>query len=153
MSEVLKHEKVMTDPYAIPVPVLVAATAIIMTRCLGIALEVHEMGLAELVNFVQLTAQSWRDTLIFIAGQLLFFIQLRCAFALLHGRHWGRTGYALSQLVVVSYMLLVHAGWLDSALFTNVKEGQLLIMQKLPDLLVLMLLFVPACSRDFFRQR
>lgn len=73
MSEVLKQEPACE----IPVPVVVAAIAIIMTRCLSVALEVHEMGLHTLLNVIHLAAQSWSATLIFIASQLLFL--LSCA--------------------------------------------------------------------------
>lgn len=152
MSEVLKQESLSS--YAAPVPVVTAAIAIIMTRCLGIALEVHQMGLRELFNFIHLAAQSWSTTLIFIASQLLFFMELRCALALLHGRSWGRWGYVCTQLIVTGYMLAVASGWISPEIFNaSGEKSPLLLSQKLPDLLVLLLLFLPASSRDFFRQR
>ncbi|MCP1437530.1 hypothetical protein J3D56_000966 [Erwinia persicina] len=150
MSEVLKQEPACE----IPVPVVVAAIAIIMTRCLSVALEVHEMGLNTLLNVIHLAAQSWSATLIFIASQLLFFIELRCALALLHGRRWGRLGYGCSQLIVIGYMLMASAGWIGPEIFSlHGEQGHLLLSQKLPDLLVLVLLFFPASSREFFQQR
>lgn len=152
MSEVLKEG---LQPLAAPVPVLVAGIAIVATRCLGLALQAHELGMQEVINFVHLTAQTWGATLIFIASQLLFFIELRCAIALMRGRNWGRWGFGLAQLAVMVYLLIVSAGWgMPSILGTA--EGQtlphLLLTQKLPDLLVVLLLFVPASSREFFRQ-
>jgi len=152
MSEVLKQESLSASN--LPVPVVTAAIAIIMTRCSGILLEIHEMGMAGLINFVQLTAQSWSATLIFIASQLLFFIELRCALALLQGRSWGRRGYVFTQIIVSFYLLIAAAGWITPEIFNlNGDAGHLLASQKLPDLLVLMLLFIPASSREFFRQR
>ncbi|WP_312046440.1 YbjO family protein [Erwinia sp.] len=150
MSEVLKQE----PSCVVPVPVVVAAIAIITTRCLSVALEVHEMGLKTLLNVIHLAAQSWSATLIFIASQLIFFVELRCALALLDGRRWGRWGYGCSQLIVIAYLLTVSAGWASPGIFTpGGEQGQLLLSQKLPDLLVLILLFLPASSRDFFQQR
>lgn len=152
MSEALKQGSL--PGYEVPVPIMVAAIAIIMTRCLGVALEVHEMGINGLLMFVRLVAQSWSATLIFIASQLLFFIELRCALALLRGHNWGRLGYGCSQLIVTGYMLFVAAGWASPVIFNlSGEKSHLLLSQKLPDLLVLTLLFLPASSREFFRQR
>lgn len=152
MSEVLKQESL--PAYAAPVPVVTAAIAIIMTRCLSITLEVHEMGFRGMLYFIHLAAQSWSATLLFIASQLLFFVELRCALALLQGRSWGRRGYVYAQLAVMGYMLSAAAGWINPEIFNfSGEKGHLLLSQKLPDLLVLLLLFFPASSRDFFRQR
>ncbi len=159
MSEVLKESQaVLQSSSSVPVPVLVAGIAIIATRLLGVALQAHELGFDEVIRFVHRSAQAWDSTLIFIASQLLFFFELRCAIAVMRGRNWGRWGYALSQMAIILYLFIASMGWVYPELFSvSGENGQqilhLLIFQKLPDLLVLLLLYIPASSRDFFRQR
>ncbi|MEW5287893.1 YbjO family protein [Erwinia papayae] len=157
MSEVLREGKaVLSSTLSVPVPVLVAGVSIIAIRCVGVALQVHELGINELLRFVHRSAQAWDSTLIFIASQLLFFIQLRCALAVMHGRNWARWGYALAQLVVMFYLSVASMGWIYPELFNISGSGQGMLLPRLisamlPDLLVLCLLFIPASSREFFR--
>jgi len=158
MSEMLReHKVVLSSSPVIPVPVLVAGIGIIAVRCIGVGLQMHELGLGELMSFVYRSAQAWDSTLIFIASQLLFFVQLRCALAVMHGHHWGRLGYACAQAVVVIYLFMASMGWIYPELFNISSDNAAriiprLISLKLPDLLILLLLFFPASSREFFRQ-
>ena len=87
MSEMLKHGAVLP---AAPVPVTVAGVAIIATRCLSVLMLANELGYTELANFVHRSAQSWDSTLIFIASQVIFLFELRCAFTLMRGSNRGR---------------------------------------------------------------
>ncbi|MEN5016139.1 YbjO family protein [Erwinia sp. Eh17-17] len=157
MSEVLREDKTLfSGAGSIPVPVWIAGTAIMATRCLGVMLLVNELGWMELMNFIHRSAQAWDSTLIFIASQLIFFIELRCAIALMRGHNWGRWGYLVSQVVVLVYMFVASMGWVYPELFSIVRDNgsqvvQSLLAQKLPDILVLMLLFVPQSSRRFYR--
>ncbi|WP_034913731.1 MULTISPECIES: YbjO family protein [Erwinia] len=157
MSDVLRESKAVLHASAtIPVQVLIAGIAIIAMRCLSVALQVGELGLDELMNFLHRSAQAWDSTLIFIASQLMFFIELRCAIALMYGRNWGRWGYALTQLIKLFYMFIASMGWSYPEIFSihgenNLQIVNVLISQTLPDLLVLFLLFCPASSRRFFR--
>lgn len=159
MSEALREGQAVLKPFSsAPVPVLVAGIGIIATRLISLALQVHELGLAEVVSFVYRSAAAWDSTLIFIASQVLFFFELRCAVALIHGKNWARWGYALTQVAVVVYMYSASMGWIYPELFSIKGENSLqivhlLMSQKLPDLLVLLLLFVPARCRQFYRQR
>ncbi|WP_130834554.1 YbjO family protein [[Erwinia] mediterraneensis] len=155
MSETFKHA--LTQPVA-PVPVTIAGVAIIATRCLSVLMLFNELGYNELVNFVHRSAQSWDSTLIFIASQLIFIIELRCAIILMRGANRGRWGYVISQVAVLSYMLMASLGWIYPEIFSisgenNVQVLHRTLMQKLPDLLILLLLFMPDSSRAFFRGR
>ncbi|KOC92793.1 YbjO family protein [Winslowiella iniecta] len=158
MSDVFRAGKgIMEAHSAIPVPVLIAGSAIIATRCLSVLLLANELGYEELANFVHRSAQAWDSTLIFIASQLIFFIELRCAIALMRGTNWGRWGYVLTQAAVVLYMLVASLGWVYPEIFsisgeTNAEIVHTLILQKFPDLVVLILLFVPVSSRQFFHK-
>ena len=158
MSDVFRAGKGSIETRsAIPVPVLIAGSAIIATRCLSVLLLANELGYEELANFIHRSAQAWDSTLIFIASQLIFFIELRCAIALLRGTNWGRWGYVLTQVIVVLYMLVASLGWVYPEIFslsgeTNAEIVHTLILQKFPDVVVLILLFVPASSRKFFHK-
>ncbi|MDE1185239.1 MAG: YbjO family protein [Pantoea sp.] len=153
MSETLKHVPVIT-----PAPVTVAGIAIIATRCISVLMLANELGYDELVNFVHRSAQAWDSTLIFVASQLIFLFELRCAFTLMRGSNRGRWGYVATQVVVLGYMLLASMGWIYPEIFSIHGESNAQIihhtlLQKLPDAMVLLLLFVPASSRAFFRRR
>ncbi|WP_343463190.1 YbjO family protein [Pantoea sp.] len=155
MSEILKNSALMT---LTPVPVTVAGIAIVATRCISVLMLANELGYEELANFVHRSAQAWDSTLIFIASQLIFLFELRCAFTLMRGSNRGRWGYALAQAVVLFYMLLASTGWIYPEIFsisgeTNAQIIHHTLLQKVPDALVLLLLFVPASSRAFFRAR
>ncbi|QGY28597.1 YbjO family protein [Pantoea cypripedii] len=153
MSETLKHVPVLT-----PATVTVAGIAIIATRCISVLMLANELGYDELVNFVHRSAQAWDSTFIFIASQLIFLFELRCAFTLMRGSNRGRWGYVSTQIVVLGYMLLASMGWVYPEIFSIHGESNAQIihhtlLQKLPDAMVLLLLFVPASSRAFFRRR
>ncbi|WP_128177719.1 YbjO family protein [[Pantoea] beijingensis] len=143
---------------SIPVPVLIAGTAIIATRCLSLLLLANELGYDEIVSFIHRSAQTWDSTLIFIASQLIFFLELRCAMVLMRGANWGRWGYAMTQALVMLYMLVASFGWVHPEIFsvsgeTNAEIVHTLLLQKFPDVVVLLLLFIPISSRHFFRRR
>ncbi|QZY89208.1 YbjO family protein [Pantoea dispersa] len=154
MSETLKN-LVLTST---PVPVTIAGSAIIATRCISVLMLANELGYDEIANFVHRSAQAWDSTLIFIASQLIFLFELRCAFTLMRGSDAGRWGYVATQIVVLLYMLMASVGWIYPEIFSIPGENNAQIihhtlLQKLPDVLVLLLLFVPASSRAFFRSR
>ncbi|HAU5565610.1 YbjO family protein [Pantoea sp. SM3] len=154
MSETLKNAMANSTP----APVMVAGIAIIATRCLSVLMLANELGYDEIANFVHRSAQAWDSTLIFIASQLIFLFELRCAFTLLRGSNRGRWGYVVAQIIVLGYMLMASVGWIYPEIFsipgeTNAQIIHHTLMQKVPDVLVLLLLFVPASSRAFFRAR
>ena len=158
MSEVFRFGKAVTRPQQAPVAVMIAGQAIIATRCISVLLLVNELGYDGIADFIHRSAQAWDSTLIFIASQILFFIELRCALTLMHGSRRGRTLYALSQAIVLCYLWVASVGWIYPEIFSisganNLQIFHRLIMHKLPDLLVLLLLFIPASSRQFFQRR
>lgn len=157
MSEVLREGKgILASP--VPVPVLVGAIAIIATRLLSVLLQIEDAGVEGITSFVYRSAQAWDSTLIFIASQLIFFFELRCAVALMRGKNWARWGFVTAELVALLYMFCASMGWIYPELFTvngenNAQVIPLLMLQKLPDSVLVFLLFVPASCRQFFRQR
>ena len=154
MSETLKNALASSTP----APVMVAGIAIIATRCLSVLMLANELGFEEMANFVHRSAQAWDSTLIFIVSQLIFLFELRCAFTLMRGSNRGRWGYVITQVIVLCYMLMASVGWIYPEIFSIPGESNAQIvhhtlLQKVPDAMVLLLLFVPATSRAFFRRR
>ena len=95
-------------------------------------------------------------TLVFLGSLVLLFIEIYCAFSLVKGRNWARWVYLLTQIIASVYLWAASLGYGYPELFSIAGESRreilhTLVMQKLPDMLVLLLLFVPASSRRFFR--
>ncbi|MBM7342394.1 YbjO family protein [Pantoea coffeiphila] len=157
MSEVFRGGGTLSgDRMAIPVPVLIAGSAVIATRVLSVLLLANELGYEEVMNFIHRSAQSWDSTLIFIASQLIFFLELRCAIAMIRGRNWGRWTFLATQVIVLLYMMVATLTGIYPEIFSisgedNVRIISSLIAQKLPDMLVLLLVFVPVSSRHYYR--
>ncbi|MFI3309265.1 YbjO family protein [Ewingella allii] len=142
----------------IPVPVMIGASAIVATRCLEFILLFDAMGVAGVVDFVQASAESWLNCFILLASLLIVWIECHASYAMMRGRNWGRWAFVGCQAVVVSYMLLASFEWFGPKIFRFETETQgqflhALLMQKVPDMVVLLLLFAPQSSRQFFLRR
>lgn len=143
---------------AAPVPVMVGGTAIIAIRCLSILLLLDEFGLAGIGDFIATSTLFWDTRLILFASLLLLVLEIASGAAAIRGHNWGRWFFAASQAVIVSYMLLTSFGWISLDLFsipgtTSVEILPRLLLQKIPDVVVLILLFVPFSSRRYFLRR
>ena len=71
-------------------------------------------------------------------------------------RRWARWLYLLTQITAASYLWAASLGYGYPELFSIPGESKReifhsLMLQKLPDMLILMLLFVPSTSRRFFQ--
>ena len=69
---------------------------------------------------------------------------------------WARWLYLLTQITAASYLWAASLGYGYPELFSIPGESKReifhsLMLQKLPDMLILMLLFVPSTSRRFFQ--
>ncbi|HFN0717163.1 TPA: YbjO family protein [Klebsiella pneumoniae] len=148
----------------VPALVQVAAFAIILIRGLDLLMILNLLGLQGLNEFIHRSVQTWNLTLVFLGslalvflGSLaLVFIEIWCAFSLVKGRNWARWIYLLTQIIAAGYLWAASLGYGYPELFSIPGESKReifhsLVMQKLPDLLVLTLLFVPANCRRFFR--
>ncbi|MBV4412249.1 YbjO family protein [Enterobacteriaceae bacterium YMB-R22] len=141
-----------------PVLVMVAATAIIMTRGLDLFMVFDMMGVHGLRELIQRSAQTWPLTLVFLGSLLVLCIELRCAFVVMKGRNWGRWLFLITQILSSVYLMSASLGWGYPELFSLPGETpgdifRALVTKKLPDVLVLFLLFIPPRSRLFFRVR
>ncbi|MGV7093940.1 YbjO family protein [Siccibacter turicensis] len=139
-----------------PALVQVAAIAIISTRCLDLFMLFNMLGVRGVSDFVHRSVQTWSLTLVFLASLLLLCIEFRCAFVIMKGRNWGRWIYMVSQIIAAGYLGAASLGFGYPELFSIAGETPReiftsLIMQKLPDILVVLLLFMPEESRRFFR--
>ena len=140
----------------VPALVQVAALAIIMIRGLDLLMIFNTLGVRGLVEFIHRSVQSWSLTLVFLSSLVLVFVEIACAFSLVKGRNWARWVYLLTQVIAAGYLWAASLGYGYPELFSIAGESKreilrTLVMQKLPDMLVLLLLFVPAASRRFFR--
>jgi hypothetical protein len=140
----------------VPALVQVAAIAIITIRCVDFLMLFMTLGPRGLVDFVQRSAQTWALTLIFFGSLVLVFIEILCAFSVVKGRNWARWLYLLTQIISGGYLWAASLGYGYPELFSIAGESKreifrALMMQKLPDLLALFLLFVPSTCRRFFR--
>lgn len=136
--------------------VQVAALAIILIRALDVLMILGLLGPQGILEFVQRSVQTWTLTLVFLASLGLVFIEIWCAFSLIKGRNWSRWLYLLTQVIATGYLWAASLGYGYPELFSIAGESKReifrsLVMQKLPDMLVLSLLFIPAASRRFFR--
>lgn len=134
----------------------VAALAIIMIRCLDLLMIFNTLGVRGTSEFIHRSVQTWDLTLVFLSSLVLVFIEIYCAFSLVKGRNWARWLYLLTQVIASGYLWAASLGYGYPELFSIAGESKreifhTLVMQKLPDMLVLLLLFVPASSRRFFR--
>lgn len=140
----------------VPALVQVAAIAIISVRCVDLLMLFNMLGMRGLLDVIHRSVQTWTLTLVFLSSLLLLFIELLCAFSLVKGRNWARWLFLASQVVTTSYLWAASLGYGYPELFSIAGESKReifrsLMLQKLPDMLVLFLLFVPAPCRRFFR--
>ena len=140
----------------VPALVQVAALAIIMIRGLDLLMIFNALGIRGLGEFIHRSVQTWNLTLVFLGSLALVFTEIYCAFSLVKGRNWARWLYLLTQVIAAGYLWAASLGYGYPELFSIAGESKreilrTLVMQKLPDMLVLLLLFVPAASRRFFR--
>lgn len=138
-----------------PALVQIASIGIIATRCLDLFMLFNMLGVRGVVGFVHRSVQTWSLTAVFLASLLLLFIEFRCAFVITRGCNWGRWLFLFSQLVATVYLGAASLGYGYPELFSIPGENQRtiftsLLTQKLPDIVVLLLLFVPVSSRRFF---
>lgn len=140
----------------VPTLVQVAAFAIILIRCLDLLMIFNTLGMRGMGEFIHRSVQTWNLTLVFLGSLALVFTEIYCAFSLVKGRNWARWVYLLTQVIATGYLWAASLGYGYPELFSIAGESKreilrTLVMQKLPDMLVLMLLFIPAGSRRFFR--
>ena len=137
----------------VPALVQVAAFAIILIRGLDLLMILNLLGLQGLNEFIHRSVQTWNLTLVFLGSLALVFIEIWCAFSLVKGRNWARWIYLLTQIIAAGYLWAASLGTgirSCSAFRESKRNFPLAGDAKLPDLLVLTLLFVPANCRRFF---
>ena len=154
--EIIRKQRSSHAKLNVPTLVMVAAIGIITTRCLDLLLLFNMLGVRGVLDFVHRSVQTWSLTLVFFSSLVLLFVELRCAFVIIKGRNWGRWIFLLTQVISIGYLWSASLGWGYPELFSIAGGSKReifrsLITQKLPDILVLLLLFVPARSRLFFR--
>ncbi|TCL03845.1 YbjO family protein [Sodalis ligni] len=138
-----------------PVAVVTAAVAIIATRCLGVVMLAGNLGLEGIQSFISTSSGSWDLTLLFLAALVILFLELHCGFALLRGRTRARWCFLGCQLISAGYLFIATWHGYYPEMFVLPGDGAAeilyqLLMHKLPDMLMLSLLFVPKTGQRFF---
>ncbi|CNH92347.1 YbjO family protein [Yersinia pekkanenii] len=140
-----------------PVPVLIAGTAIIATRILGVLLLLVALGWEGTGEFIDESLQRWDSALIFVASILLLLLEIVCGVAVCLRQNWARWCYLICQIIVIVYLLMASLDWLtlDVDVFriegdTGAEILHSLLLQKIPDVVIIGLLFFP--WHRYFRQ-
>ncbi|CNH29663.1 glycine/betaine ABC transporter permease [Yersinia thracica] len=133
-----------------PVPVLIAGTAIIATRFLGVILLVATLGWGGTGSFIAESLQNWDSALIFIASIFILLLEMVCGVAVCLRQNWARWCYLACQWVVSIYLLMASLDWLELDVDVFRIDGDSgaeilhsLLLQKIPDVVILGLLFFP----------
>lgn len=155
--DMIKKQRYPHARLNVPTSVLIAAIGIITTRCLDLVLLLNMLGFAGVEEFLYRSMQTWALQVIFFGSITMLVAEFYCAFAIIKGHNWGRWGFLLTQVIAVVYLWTASLGFGYPELFSIAGETQREILrslftQKLPDLLVLFLLFVPQRTRLFFRR-
>ncbi|MDF7681314.1 YbjO family protein [Enterobacteriaceae bacterium ESL0689] len=140
----------------VPALIQVAAFAIILNRGIDLIMIVNHLGINGIEEFIHRSVQTWTLTGVFLASLSLVFTEIWCAFALIKGRNLARWILLLTQIIITGYLWAASLGYGYPELFSIAGESKReilhsLLLQKLPDILVLVLIFVPAPCRRFFR--
>ena len=141
-----------------PVAVMVAGIGIIATCVLSFLMLIQDLGLSSLGGWIGSSAESWDSTLVLLSAVLIVCIEVRCGVATLTGLNWGRWGFVICQGVVSLYMVMASFWDFLPDIFHISGESRWeilhhLVVQKLPDIMVIVLLFVPHRSRRFFQRQ
>ncbi|MEG3132881.1 DUF2593 family protein [Rouxiella sp. T17] len=141
----------------IPVPVMVGASAIVATRLLEFVLLFDAYGYVGIKELLSVSSESWFNSFIMLAGLLILLLECQCAYAMMRGRRWSRRLFFGCQLLTVIYLFCASEEWIGPMLFRLDIDStpQLmaeLLQRRLPDLLVLGLIYLPAGSRRFFNR-
>lgn len=109
-----------------------------------------DVGLGGTGSFIYESLQSWDSGLIFIASILILLLEMVCGVAVCLRQNWARWCYVACQLLVVVYLLMASLDWLvlDVDVFriegdTGAEILHSLLLQKIPDVVILGLLFFP----------
>ncbi len=159
MSEILRSASAVRVriPLNAPVAVMIAGTAIIATRCIGLIMLSNNLGVAGLQSFIETSSRSWDLTLLFLASLAILFMELRCGFGVMRGQPWARWCYVGCQFAGAGYLFVATWRGFYPEMFAlsgdNAAEifGQLLL-HKSPDMVVAALLFLPPASQRFFNR-
>ncbi|KAB7896997.1 DUF2593 family protein [Rouxiella sp. S1S-2] len=141
----------------IPVPVMAGATAIIATRLLEFVLLFDAYGYVGVKELLSVGSESWFNSFIMLAGLLIVLLECQCAYAMMRGSSWSRRVFLACQLLSVIYLFCASEEWIGPMLFrldfnTTPQLIAELMQRKVPDLAVLLLIYVPFSSRRFFRR-
>ncbi|ARU93490.1 YbjO family protein [Tatumella citrea] len=143
---------------ALPAPVITAVLAIILTRLFNLLMFIQQPeGVPRDGVFEELSSLPGY-ILLFSVLMVLLITELLSAGLLLSGRRSGRSIFTACQCLVLLIAGIIF-GWhgLEIAEGVDVADiSQLrnhLLLQKIPDMVILLMLYLPASSRHYFRRK
>lgn len=157
MSDIMKpRPNKLRNGISPPVSILIAGTAIIGIRVLGFLLLLHELGTEGIWLFVLESIRSWDATLLCLGSMIVLLIELGCGFAVMRGRDAGRWWYLWCQVAVFIVSMTAaltdwHPEFFGVEGETAIEIIREVILQKLPEMIILALLFLPHSSRKYLR--
>ncbi|MEN3258962.1 MULTISPECIES: YbjO family protein [Sodalis] len=164
MSEILRNSTTIGArprvrvPIGAPVAVMIAGIALITIRCLDVVLLFNAFGVNGMHSFVSNSSRAWDLTGLFLASLTMVFIEIRCGFGVMRAVPWTRWCYLGCQMISALYLFF--ATWRgfypEMFMLPGDSAGQIsyeVLMLKLPDLLIIALLFGAPSSRRFFARR
>lgn len=162
MPEILRNSTTVSSPplvqegsFGAPVAVMIAGIALITIRCLDVVLLFNSFGIAGMHRFVSNSSHAWDLTGLFLVRLTMVFIEIRCGFGVMRALSWTRWCYLGCQ--ILSTLYLIFSTWRSFCpeMFmlpanTAGQIGYQVLMLKLPDLIILALLFGAPSSSWFF---
>lgn len=154
----IKKQRCLHGRLNVPTCILIAAIGIITTRCLDVVLLCHMLGFSGMTDFLSRSMATWALRLILFSSIIMLVVEFYCAAAIIKGCNWGRWVFLGTQFIAAGYLWAASLGIGYPELFSIAGETQQeilhsLVIQKLPDLLILFLLFIPSPTRLFFRHQ
>ncbi|TCV98111.1 YbjO family protein [Biostraticola tofi] len=138
-----------------PVAVLISGIAIVATCFIDITLLITTLGADGLRDFINTSSRSWDLTCLFLASLSVVYFELRSGFGVMKGFNWSRWCFLGCQIASAGYLFVASWGGFYPEMYmlagnNTVEIFYQLLLHKLPDVVILGLLFIPLSSRRFF---
>lgn len=142
----------------LPEPVMAAVIAIVATRVFNLLMILLKPDGASSADLWFQLSPLTGYLLILILAILTFIFDIGCALALLWGSRRGRQMFVGFQCMLVILVILPVSGeGVANLLGIDPQDarqlGQHILLQKLPDILIILMLCLPISSRRYFRRR
>ena len=139
----------------LPAPVLAAAIAILLTRLFNLLMFVFQPDGAQHGELLPQLSLLPGYLLLFSLVLVVYLSEIATAVALLAGKPGGRKMFIGCQGLLL--LLVIVICWPGDGALPGIdmedaqQLGRHLLLQKIPDVLILLMLYIPASSHGFFK--